>query len=131
MLKCNINHDDDDKLKELKVKLNQYEETYKINVSKLNVSNDNKYIRDCNYYSLKTAKLKGIIKLKSKLTDDDEIVIEKKSVATKVNEKRIQDYLIDEIEVLKGMVTFSIEISEIWEEFTGWSSSEDDHGLAL
>ena len=48
--------------------------------------------------------MKGIIKLKSELTDDDEIVIEKKSVATKVNEKRIQDYLIDEIEVLKEYI---------------------------
>ena len=83
MLKCNINHDDYDKLKELKVKLNQYEETYKINLSKLNVYNDNKYIRDCNYYSLKIAKLKGIIKLKSELTDDDEIVIEKNRLRLK------------------------------------------------
>ncbi len=78
MLKCNINHDDDEKLKELRVKLNQYEETYKINLSKLNASNKNQYIRDCNYYSLKIVKLKSIIKLKSELTDDDEIVIEKK-----------------------------------------------------
>ncbi len=23
------------------------------------------------------------------------------------------------------------KFSEIWEEFTGWPSSEDDHGLAL
>ena len=83
MLKCNINHDDNDKLKELKVKLNQYEETYKINLSKLNTSNDKKYIRDCNYYSLKIAKLKGIIKLKSELSDDDEIVIEKNQLQLK------------------------------------------------
>jgi hypothetical protein len=98
VLKCNLDYGNDEKLKELKVKLNQCEETYKINLSKLKASNDNKYIRDCNYYSLKIAKLKGIIKLKSELTDDDEIVINKKSVAAKVNENRTKDYYIDRIE---------------------------------
>jgi hypothetical protein len=40
VLKCDVDHENDEKLKELKVKLKQYEETYKINLSKLNVSND-------------------------------------------------------------------------------------------
>ena len=74
VLKCNVDNDEE-KLKELQVKLKQYEETYKINLSKLNTSNDNKYIYDCNYCSLKIAKLKCIIKLKSDVSDDDEIFI--------------------------------------------------------
>ena len=35
MLKCNLDYGNDEKLKALKVKLNQYEETYEINFLKL------------------------------------------------------------------------------------------------
>ncbi len=66
------------KKKELKTKLKQYNETYEINLSKLNKSDDKKYIKVINDCILNIAKLKRIIKLKSELNDDDEIVIEKK-----------------------------------------------------
>jgi hypothetical protein len=50
---------------------------YRISLSNYETSNDNKYIRECNDYNFKISKLKGIIKLKSELTDEHEIIIEK------------------------------------------------------
>ena len=58
MLKSYVN-DDNDRLKELKERLKQYEKAYH-NLSK----NSKVYIKDCNYYSLKIAGLKHVIKLK-------------------------------------------------------------------
>jgi hypothetical protein len=49
-------------------------------------------------------KLNRIIKLKSELTDDHEIIIKNKSVASKVNEKRTKDYYMDMIEELKDHI---------------------------
>ena len=63
----------------MKVKLTQYEAAHKKVLSKFHASNDNKHIYKCNYYNSKIAKLKGIIKLKSELTDEHEIIIEKKN----------------------------------------------------
>ena len=79
------------------------------------MQNDNKYIRECNCYNFKIAKLKGIIKLKSELTDEHEIIIEKKSVETRLSEirnkdhykamkQRTKDYYIDEINDLKEYI---------------------------
>ena len=127
VLKCYVN-DDDNKIKELKVKLKQYEETYKIkkhyyntiveksiitcDVLDLNLSNSktlnyNKYIGDCNYYSLKIANLKNLIKLKSESTDKI-IFIENKPIKNKVYEEKIKenskDYYIDEIKELKESI---------------------------
>ena len=63
VLKCNVDYGDDKKLQELKIKLKQHEKMYKISLSNYETSNDNKYIRECNRYNFKIAKLKGIIKL--------------------------------------------------------------------
>jgi hypothetical protein len=52
--------------------------------------------------------------------------------AAKALSKKFKLTLNDQMGFLAGMVgvamvTFFYEISEIWEEFTGWLSSEDDH----
>ena len=104
ILKCNIDHDNDKKMNVLKENLKQYNETYEIVLSQFNKSDDKKYIKVINGCILNMAKLKRIIKLKSDLTDDDEIVIQKKMIGVKINEERIKTYYIDNIEELKEYI---------------------------
>ena len=70
----------------------------------MNKSDDKKYIKVINDCILNIAKLKRIIKLKSELIDDDEIVIQKKMIGVKINEERIKTYYIDNIEELKEYI---------------------------
>jgi hypothetical protein len=81
ILKCNLDHDNNEKMNVLKIKLKQHETLYKLCKSKLNETDDTKYIKYHNDCVLKIAKLKHMIKLKSELTNDDEIIIDKKILA--------------------------------------------------
>ncbi len=71
---------------------------------KFKTLNYNKYIGDCNYYSLKIADLKNLIKLNSESTDKI-IFIENKPIKNKVyeekNKENSKDYYIDGIKELK------------------------------
>ena len=79
-------------------RLKQYEETYKI-ISNSKILN----ISECNYYSKKIAKLKNMINLKSE-PNNKIIIIEKKSIKHKVDEERIKDYYMNNIETHKELI---------------------------
>ena len=85
--------------------MKQHETLYKLCKSKLNESDNTKYIKYHNDCVLKIAKLKHMIKLKSELTNDDEIIIDKKNIGLKVNEERLKTYYIDNIKELKDYIS--------------------------